>query len=258
MSTNNRNNPQQVNNIEETNSLDFIINPIELKDMESFNKSNDEEREEIDFKVFKATVCSLIEGKKDEELKDYLYKWYQNQETLFKTLKEQIVNLLEENTFFEKQYKKQINLRCQDLKDVLDKREYFNQEIKKVKEEIQLLQTGGTQAEVKRKFDKLNQKINDLRYDLNPKAERIELTKKVNKTEKQITAQWKEIELLRNKVDTFDKRLTALIIDNELKEIFPASETAISNEIKKRRLSNFQIEIDLTNEQDKKSQEQAN
>ncbi|ORX36559.1 hypothetical protein BCR36DRAFT_250584, partial [Piromyces finnis] len=57
-----------------------------------------------------------------------------------------------------------------------------------VKDELQLLQTGNTQGETKRKFDRLNQKINDLRYDLNPKAERIELTKKVNHSEKQITA----------------------------------------------------------------------
>ncbi|ORX41973.1 hypothetical protein BCR36DRAFT_255033, partial [Piromyces finnis] len=109
---------------------------------------NIDEKENIDFNVFKATTESLLQANKQIELKEYLFKWYQNQDTLFKNLKEQVVNLLKENTYLEEQYRKQI--------------------------------------ETKRKLEKLNQKINDLRYDLNPKAERIELTKKVNKTEKQL------------------------------------------------------------------------
>ncbi|ORX43521.1 hypothetical protein BCR36DRAFT_460495 [Piromyces finnis] len=165
-----------------------------------------------DFKVFKATINSLIQSNKQNELKEYLFKWYQNQNTLFESLKEQI-------------------------------------EINKLKEEIHSIQTGKTQIETKRKLDKLNQKINDLRYDLNPKAERIELTKKVNTSEKQLESLWKTMEELKNKIENTNKRINALIIDNELKEIFPTSDTAISNELKKRKLSNFQIEIDLTKEQ---------
>ncbi|ORX54343.1 hypothetical protein BCR36DRAFT_441353 [Piromyces finnis] len=75
------------------------------------------------------------------------------------------------------------------------------------------MQNGNTQSETKRKFEKLNQKINDLRYDLNPKAERIELTKKVNKSEKQLNDLWKLIEETNRKIENIDKRITALIID---------------------------------------------
>ncbi|ORX44055.1 hypothetical protein BCR36DRAFT_373536 [Piromyces finnis] len=209
----------------------------------------------MDFKVFKATIESLLQGNKQSELKEYLFKWYKNQDNLFKNLKEQIINLLEENTYLEKQYRKQINLRCEDLKEVLNRKEQFNQEISKLKEEVQVIQTGSNQTEIKRKFDKLNQKINDLRYDLNPKAERIELTKKINRSEKQLESLQKAIEEIRNKVENVNKRINTLIIDNELKEIFPAAETIISNDLKKRRLSNFQIEIDLTKEHNGKSQD---
>ncbi|OUM64788.1 hypothetical protein PIROE2DRAFT_60434 [Piromyces sp. E2] len=103
--------------------------------------------------------------------------------------RKQLLEFIKDNDKLEKLYENERNFRLKELKLYLDKQSATDNKISELRARFESLETKKLLEEIEKinkRLDKMDQRINDLRYDLKPENNRLAVTKLINEHARKI------------------------------------------------------------------------